>query len=198
MYKDHVLFLVIGLLGGFLLGYVSHEVMASRQPAPAQVVATNPPASAALPANGAGSSSGPAMEQVQKLRAYVEKNPNDAQAVRELANLNFDISNWQRASELYQQYLGLAPDDPDVMTDLSACLRNLGKPAEALAILQRAKQVAPKHWQARYNEILILGIDLGRLDEASVAAIELKKLEPTNQDVSRLAEEIERRRGAGA
>ena len=138
------------------------------------------------------------MEQVQKLRAYVEKNPNDAQAVRELANLNFDISNWQRASELYQQYLGLAPDDPDVMTDLSACLRNLGKPAEALAILQRAKQVAPKHWQARYNEILILGIDLGRLDEASVAAIELKKLEPTNQDVSRLAEEIERRRGAGA
>lgn len=209
MNKDHVLFLVIGLLGGFLLGYVGHEVMASRQPAPASVAgAGNPAGSPALggpgmpaPPMGGGANAqggGPAMEQVQQLRAYVEKNPNDARAVRDLANLNYDIGNWQRAAELYEQFLKLVPDEVDVMTDLGACLRNLGKPAEALAVLRGAKSKAPEHWQARYNEVLILGFDLGRMDEAAVAAAELKKLQPNNPDVVRLADEIDRRRAAGA
>ncbi len=219
MNKDHVLFLVIGLLGGFLLGYVGHEVMSSRQPAPANAggaIAAGGPAGPAAeggaparrgggPAIGGGGG-GPAaggggeaaMAQVQQLRAYVEKNPNDARAVRELANLNYDINNWQRAAELYAQYLQLRPDEVDVMTDLGACLRNMGKAAEALAVLQKAKAKAPGHWQARYNEVLILGFDLGRLDEAAVAAAELKTLEPTNPDVLRLVAEIERRRSAGA
>ena len=138
------------------------------------------------------------MEQVQQLRAYVEKNPNDAQAVRELANLNYDISNWQRAAELYEQYLRLVPDEPDVMTDLGACLRNLGKSAEALVVFQRARNKAPQHWQARYNEVLVLAFDLGRWDEAGKALSELQQLEPSNADVSRLADELQRRRPSGA
>lgn len=209
MNKDHVLFLVIGLLGGFLLGYVGHEVMASRQPAPASAFGGGAAPAAgggAQPGGGGapapniaagGGGGGPAMEQVQQLRAYVEKNPNDAQAVRDLANLNYDISNWQRAAELYEQYLKLRPEEVDVMTDLGACLRNMGKSAEALAVLQRAKAKDPKHWQARYNEVLILGFDLGRMDEAAAAAAELRKLEPSNPDVTKLVTEIERRRGAG-
>jgi Flp pilus assembly protein TadD len=208
--KDHVLFLVIGLLGGFLLGYVGHEVMASRQPAPARadsVAAAGGPQGmpqgmpqgtpqGTPPAGAQGG--GPGVEQVQQLRAHVEKNPNDSRAVRELANLNYDIGNWQRAAELYGQFLKLVPDDVDVMTDLGACLRNMGKSAEALAVLQRAKAKNPQHWQARYNEVLILGFDLGRLEEAAVAAAELRSLEPGNPDVTRLADEIDRRRRAGA
>lgn len=138
------------------------------------------------------------MEQVQQLRAYVEKNPNDAPAVRDLANLNYDISNWQRAAELYEQYLKLVPDDADVMTDLGACLRNMGKFTDALAAFERAVEKAPNHWQARYNQTLVLGLDLGRFDEASAAAEELKKLEPGNPEVDRLIEAIGRRRAAGA
>lgn len=218
MNKDHVLFLVIGLLGGFLLGYVGHEVMASRQPAPARIAAANggdggagagmaPPfaAGGGMPGGGAPGAgpgaapgAGPAMEQVQQLRAYVEKNPNDAKAVRDLANLNYDIGNWQRAAELYEQYLKLVPGEVDVMTDLGACLRNMGKSAEALAVLQRAISQSPEHWQARYNEVLVLGFDLGRLDQAAVAVAELRKLQPANPEVVRLAEEIDRRRAAGA
>jgi predicted Zn-dependent protease len=204
--KDHVLFLVIGLLGGFLLGYVGHEVMASRQPAPASAggAAAVAPPQGGVPQGGgeggpaAGGGGGPAMEQVQQLRAYVEKNPNDARAVRELANLNYDINNWQRAAELYEQYLKLQPGEVDVMTDLGACLRNMGKSAEALAWLQKATAKAPDHWQALYNQVLILGFDLGRMNEAAAAAAELRKLQPNNPDVTRLADEIERRHAAGA
>lgn len=205
MNKDHVLFLVIGLLSGFLLGYVAHEVMASRQPMRATFAAdagnagvnssSQPPRQAPQPGGGGG---GPAMEQVQQLRAYVEKNPNDSQAVRELANLNYDINNWQRAAELYEQYLRLVPDEPNVMTDLGACLRNLGRSTEALAVFQRAREKAPEHWQARYNEVLVLAFDLGRWDDADKALSELLKLQPTNPDVTHLADEFQRKRPSGA
>lgn len=132
------------------------------------------------------------MEEVQKLRAYVEQNPKDSGAVRELANLNYDIGNWQRAAELYEQFLILVPNDADAMTDLGACLRNLGRANEALAIFRQIKEQAPGHWQARFNEILILAFDLGQWKAASSAAEELKLLQPANPDVERLAAEIQR------
>lgn len=191
--KDSFMFLLVGVLSGFLLGYLAHEQMASRQPAlkapGTQTVAAAPPAPSATPQQG--------MEQVQRLRAYVEQNPTDSRAVRELANMNYDIGNWQRAAELYRQFLGLVPDDPDAMTDLGACLRNMGQAGEALAVFQRIKTVAPQHWQARFNEVLVLGFDLGRWDAADLAVKELQNLQPTNPDVIRLADEV-KRKTAGA
>jgi Flp pilus assembly protein TadD len=189
------MFLLVGILSGFLLGYLTHEQMSARQPAlkapGVQVAAAAPPPapSAANPSQG--------MEQVQRLRAYVEQNPTDSRAVRELANMNYDIGNWQRATELYRQFLGLVPDDPDAMTDLGACLRNMGQASEALAVFQRIKAVAPQHWQARFNEVLVLGFDLGRWDAADLAVKELQALQPTNPDVIRLADEV-KRKTAGA
>jgi len=197
--RDNVLFLVIGALTGFIAGYVMHEAMAARQPAP-RIPAT---AGQNMPAPpGAGSSpaaAGPqaAMQQVQLLRKHVEQNPDDTDAVRQLANLNYEIRNWQRAADLYQQYLGLVPDDVDVIVDLGATFRFMGQPREALARFRRIRELDPEHWRSRYNEILVLALDLGELDSAIAAMEELQELQPDNQDVARLAEELQRRRAGG-
>ena len=149
MDRDKVLFMVIGLLAGFICGYVMHEVMAARQPAPrwqAAGATRNAPTGGQTSAGGAGTTSGqPAMEQVQQLAAYVRDNPDDARAIRQLANLNYDISNWQRAAELYSRYLELEGVDFDVMTDLGATYRYLGKPQEALEQFRNVRDVAPDH-----------------------------------------------------
>lgn len=201
--KDNLLFMVIGLLTGFIGGYLMHEAMSARQPAlrapgavaetPAGTAGTGSPGQP-----GAGASSpAAAMEQVQRLRAYVEENPGDADALRLLANMNYDISNWQRAAELYTRYLELRPRDVDVMTDLGATYRFLGDPRRALAQFQEIRELAPDHWQSRYNEILVLAFDLGDLEAAAAAMSELRALQPGNPEVSRLAEELARRaRGA--
>src|SRR6186997_170013 len=44
---------------------------------------------------GAGGPGGPPMAEILRLREQVEKNPNDADAVLTLANLNYDIRNWE-------------------------------------------------------------------------------------------------------
>ena len=206
MNKDNLLFVTIGILVGFIAGYLLHEVMAARQPQrllAGQVAAQGNPNPAAPPADSAGMPPNPAggqgvapMEEVQKLREYVAANPNDADAVRQLANMNFDIRNWQRSAELYDQYLKLRPNDPDVMTDLGVCYRELGKFAEALALFDQVQGGAPDHWQSYFNEVVVLAFDLKRFDDAATVLAELQRIQPSNPDVQRLAAEVQRQKNA--
>ncbi len=194
MKRENVLFAVIGLLLGFLIGYVSHETMAGRQPPRLAAGATPIPSAGPTAAPIGGGQ--PAMARVQQLRAYVESNPNDAAAVRQLADLNFDISNWQRAIELYKHYLTLDGGNVEVLTDLGVSYRSSGDSQRALATFRRAVEARPGHWQARYNEVIVLAFDLGDLDAAAAAAVDLQETQPENAEVQRLIDEIARRRSA--
>lgn len=199
MNRDNVLFLVIGVMAGFITGYVMHEAMASRQP-PRRAAATAAVAATAAAAGNpsprgapAGAPQAPMMAEVQQLTARVAEDPTDTVALRRLANLNYDISNWQRAAELYESYLALEPADLGVMTDLGATYRFLGRPDDALGQFQSVRELDPEHWQSRYNEILVLGFDLGDLEAARSAMEELSRLQPDNPDVARLVAELEKR-----
>lgn len=213
--KDNLLFLMGGLLVGFVTAYLFFEAMAARQPPRltpqlrAQIVAgddggnamgaaqdaagaANAPAAAA---GGGAQGGGPAMAEIQQLRDFVEKNPNDANAVRQLADLNFNISNWQRAQELYSHYLELKPNDPDVMTDLGITYRETQQYDKALDLFRRSKQAAPDHWQSLYNEVVVL-MDLKKNDEAGQVLAQLQKMQPGNPDVAKLADAVARQRNA--
>lgn len=219
MNKDNLIFAVIGVLAGFIAGYLMHEVVASRQPPRltpelrAQIVmpgedpaagpadnrvsdvapGTGGDTAAGAPAMGAG---GPGNAEVAKLRAYVAEHPEDADAVLQLANLNFDIRNWMRAEELYRQYLKLRPDDANVMTDLGISYRESKKFTEALAQFDQAQKLSPSHWQAYYNEAVVLAFDLKRYEDADRVMAELQKLQPGNPDVAKLQEAISKQRAA--
>lgn len=194
MNRDHALFLVAGLLGGFVLGYLAHEAMASRQP-PRFGVATAPAAAGAPGA--AGPAAGGAMPEVERLRQAVDANPNDADAVLALANANFDIQNWGRAIELYQRYDQLRPGDANALTDLGVSLRETGRIEEAIAQFRRASELAPDHWQSRFNEAVVLAFDRRDFPAADRAVAELRRLQPGNPELDRLAREIDRLRGGG-
>jgi Flp pilus assembly protein TadD len=230
--KDNLLFATIGLLFGFTLGYVLHEVMVARQPLrrPAgegAVVTAGPDggapgdsgssegaaaaggAQASPPADGAGAGAGaagatpggaggPAMAEIQQLRDHVASHPKDADAVLKLANLNFDISNWGRARDLYTQYLGLREPNPDVLTDLGTCYRQLRDFDHALEQFRRAHELAPSHWKSRFAEVVVLAFDLNRRDAADQAFAQLQAVAPAQPEVTRLGDELRRRRGGGA
>jgi len=193
--RDNWLFTIIGLLVGFIAGYLMHEVMAPRQPARLAAGAAAVAQAAEGGEGGAAApaaSSGPSMEQIQQLRAQVEKNPNDADAVLLLANLNYDIRNWQRARELYEHYLTLRPATADILTDYGVCLREVGEFKTALAKFDQAVKMSPTHWQSRYNRAVVLAFDLKDFKAARAAVDELRQLQPNNNSVSELATEIER------
>lgn len=215
MNKDNLTFWVVGLLVGFIAGYMMHEVMASRQPPrltpelraqialegqPAQMGETPSLGAGAAPPPAAGDgavpASGPMNQEVQALRDYVEKNPNDAEAVRRLADMNFDIRNWPRAQELYQHYLTLQPEDPGVMTDLGISFRETKQFDQALAQFQKARAIQPDHWQAYYNEVVVLAFDLRRVDEANQLLGRLQQLQPGNPEIAKLADAVAKQRNA--
>lgn len=202
MQRDHLLFLVIGVLAGFLAGYALQEVMAARQPPrllPGQTQAQAGMAGAPAAGAGAGAPGGGAItsqQQVQQLAAYVAQNPDDANAVLQLANLNYDIENWSRAAELYDQFLGLRPNSPDVLSDLGICYRGMGRFEEALEIFERAQQLEPGHWQSLFNEVVVQAFDLKDFAAAEKGLDQLRALQPDNPNVERLVQEVERQRNA--
>jgi Flp pilus assembly protein TadD len=224
--KDNLIFAMAGILVGFVSGALMQDVLSSRQPprltpelraqivmpgqdpmagpadnrvsdvAPGNGGDTAASAPASAPGGAPGGAGQPGMEQIQQLRAYVEKNPNDAEAVLQLANLNFDIRNWGRAEELYRQYLKLRPKDANVMTDLGISYRESRKFDEALAQFDEAQKLSPEHWQAYYNEVVVLAFDLKRFDDADRVLAELQKLQPGNPDVVKLADAVTKQRTA--
>ena len=203
MTRDTFLFLIIGILFGFIAGYWLHEVMTGVQPprmAPGTGTVSAPDAGGApgapgAPAAGAGNPQA-AMQQVQELAAYVEQNPDDIDAALQLAEMNFAIGNWPQAAELYERVLTLRPESPGVLSDLGVAYRELGRFDEALVQFDRAQELDPDHWESRFNEVIVLAFDLNRPDEATQTLEELRSLQPENPTVERLAEEVERARDA--
>jgi Flp pilus assembly protein TadD len=211
--KDNFVFAVVGILLGFIGGYMLHEVMVARQPPRltpemrAQIVASpnqgGAPMQGQAPQGGAaaGPTAGdaPAMAEVQQLQAALEQNPDDADVIRRLGDLNFEIQNWPRAQQLYSRYLELRPGDPNVMTDLGISLRESRQFDQALALFNKAQEIDPTHWQSYYNEVVVLAFDLKRFDEADQSLSKLQELQPGNPNVARLAEAVAKSRGgAGA
>lgn len=204
MTKDNLLFATIGILLGFISGYLMHEAMAARQPPrlwAGQAAASGAPGTAPPAGNPGGNPAGAdgapgqaAMQEIQQLRQQVEEHPDDAEAVLRLANANFDIQNWSRAKELYIQYLKLQPAHPDVLTDLGIVYRSLREPDRALELFDQAQKLAPQHWQSLFNKVLVLAFDQQKQAEADQALGELQKLQPGNPDVERLAAEVAKRR----
>ena len=213
MNKDNLLYLMGGLLVGFVFAYLLFEAMSSRQPPRltpalrAQLAqgdeAVQAGADARVDAQGQapGDAQGQQnqqapMAEIQQLRDFVEKNPNDADAVRKLADLNFDIQNWKRAQELYHHYLELKPNDPDVMTDLGITYRGVKDFDKALDLFRQTQKLSPDHWQALYNEVVVLAFDLKKLDQAGTVLARLEQMQPGNPDVKKLADAVARQRSA--
>jgi hypothetical protein len=220
--KDNLLYATIGVLLGFISGYLLHEVMVARQP-PRRLAGAGP-AMVGEPATGIGAQVGPetapaaagdaasaggdpgggggaaspaaAMQNIQRLRDYVASHPKDADAVLQLANLNYDIRNWERARDLYHQYLGLRPGNPDVLVDLGISYRGLKNYDQAIDLFHQAEKAAPANWQARFNEVVVLAFDLKHYDAAAPVLAELQKQQPGNPEVAQLAAEFNRRRSA--
>jgi tetratricopeptide (TPR) repeat protein len=216
MTRDNLLFGTIGVLAGFISGYFVHEVMAVRQPPPlavlqaAQAAAMGNDPHAALeqgapgampqqPSDGSAApaaAGGPPMADINRLKQEVEKNPNDADAILSLANLNYDIRNWARAKELYERYLKLRPAQPDVLTDLGVSLRGLGQFQDAMARFEEAQKLQAGHWQSLYNEVVVLAFDLKDMPRANAVLGKLRALQPDNPEVTRLADEVAKRSGS--
>lgn len=202
MFKHPWFTLALGAMTGIALGYVLTErqsaagrapdasrppVASVGQPAPSTV---HPPIDAM---SGEGQEVERLRAQVAAMEARLVASPDDPRLMTAVGNLYFDAGRWVEAKSWYERVIDHDGRDPDVLTDLAVVYRKLKQSDRSLELLDRALEVSPNHWQALYNKVVVLGVDLHREDLA-VRALDqlraLKEADPHVPDLSALEAEI--------
>ena len=210
MNKDHVRFLVSGILFGFLVGYVIayavHEprVVARASPVPAAgnmgMSGGMPggPAPAGPDAAGQGGDQMTAIfEELNSLKAALEKDPRNLRALVRLADLYHQAAKFDQAIDYYRRALEVQPEDVEARNHMGVCLREVGKADEALAQFRTALTYDPKHWPTWLNLGVVALLDKRDLEEARRAFAKVEEFNPTFEDLPMLKEEL-RKAGEGA
>ncbi|HET7452462.1 MAG TPA: tetratricopeptide repeat protein [Thermoanaerobaculia bacterium] len=172
MTRDNFLFTICGLLAGFILGYFVAPGGRAAAPAPAA-----PPPGSGTDAALAPSSA-EAAAHVREVREAVARDPGNPDLNLQLANALYDASDWKGAAEAYEKALPTKGTDPNMITDLGSCYRNLGKFDKALEMYQKAQQIQPSHAQSLLNMTLVYAFDLKDAAKAQTALDRLKKEHP--------------------
>lgn len=224
MNKDNLLFTLLGLVLGFVTGWLMFEKIALRQPprlTQDQLAAvmsgaavpgpgsapTAPTGAAGAPPAGMPGAAGPGQidtSKLDELQRQLQQNPQNPDLILAVANETFDVATragkapfvWQQARDHYLQYLSLKEPDPNVLSDLGVTYRELGQFDDALKTFRQAEQMAPDHWQSRYNQVIVLAFDLKQYDQAQSILEDLQKSHPENPDIRQLAEAVARERSA--
>jgi len=99
-------------------------------------------------------------KRIAGLERMLVADPNNHQALVQLANDYFDTGNFEKAVETYNKALQIDPRDPDVLTDMGIAYRRLGKPQDSVNAFRRAIDVDGDHALALFNLGIVLRDDL--------------------------------------
>jgi len=175
MTRDNVLFTVCGLLTGFIVGYF--VASSSHPPVPA-LAATAMPAAAASADGAPAPSAVELASRVKEIQNAIQRDPENVDLQVQLANTYYDASDWKSAAESYEKTLPKKGSDPNLLTDLGSCYRNLGNFDKALEMYGRAQAAQPSHSQSLLSTVLVYTFDLKDAAKAQAAFDRLKKEHP--------------------
>lgn len=121
--------------------------------------------------------------------------PGDYDTIVKLGNANFEARRYEVAERWYTQALQKKPDDAGVRSDLGLTffLRDPPQPDRAVAEFRRALQYDPNHVPTLHNLTLALA-KTGDVAGAEATLARLEKINPQNDDLAPLREEVEKAR----
>ena len=195
MTRENFLFGIIGVLLGFILGFMLHGVMSQRDAERAsastqqrqQLPADHPPVDSS-------DSSGDQQEQMQQVQQTIAKarnDPKDFDAQIMAARLEYQIGQYDEAVKFLLTANQIKPDDYEVLVNLGIVNANAGHWDAAEKWYKAAAAKNPKDVTVASS---LADISLRKSDvAASEKAIKnLEKIEPTSPDLAgfrnRLAE----------
>lgn len=196
MSRDNIVFATCGLLLGLIIGsfLIGPRLAPKAASVDAPAVGEAPPstpstpgAATSTPAMGGGNAQtmSAVREQLASLKAAVERDPKNYEALQQLGNMYMDAAKFPQAVEYYERALAVH-EDPAIRTDLGICYKQAGQLDKAVDAFRRVSEEAPDQWQALFNEAIVLG-ELKRFDEARAVAARLKQMRPDDPQVQKLA-----------
>lgn len=200
MNKENALFTVCGFLLGLIAGSLmlgpafyerriaSSTTRVAGAPPEARGAATPTPAAGGADAGGNPAVMEMVRQRIAELRAALERNPDDVDALVQLGNLYMDAAKYREAIPFYERALRVRYNS-DVATDLGISLRETGAREQALEVFRSISRQDPKQWHAGFNEAVVL-VELKRYDEARRTIERLRKLRPEDPDLKRFEETL--------
>jgi tetratricopeptide (TPR) repeat protein len=190
-----ILLIVIALLVGFITGATVAILRGTK--GTEKVAIVQKPQTSLPPAPPPGPDPAELNLKIQALKDIVKKDPKNLPTLVELGNLYFDSGQPKEAIEVYNQYLAIKPDNPDLRTDMGIMYRALGDFDRAIEEFKKAAQSDPKHINSRYNIGIVLLHDKNDIQGAIKAWEEYLKVDSNSEKAQRVKTQIERMKKMG-
>ena len=186
MNRDNLLFAIIGLLLGFIVGFMLHGVMSQRDvPSRATAGSTQ---QGQLPPNhppvGGDSGGDPqqVFQQVQAAMKEAREKPNDFDAQVLAAKLEYQVQRYDQAIEYLLKANQLRPDNFEVLVMLGVANLDAGHFDKAETWYRAALAKKPDDMPALDGFCAVL-LSEGKVKPAEEAINKLAKIDPTNEDL---------------
>jgi tetratricopeptide (TPR) repeat protein len=132
------------------------------------------------------------MEKMEDLKEVLREDPKNLRAWLKLGDIYFDYNKYREASEAYQQYLSIKPENPDVRTKMGMMLRGLGDFDGAIEAFRRASRINSKYAESRFQLGALFLQEKKDVKEAITAWEDYLQVESKNARASWVRTEIER------
>lgn len=190
MTRDNLLFAIIGVLFGFIVGFMFASNMSQRMSSPAMTGSAQN-----LPADHPPLSSGNAQDpqqvfaQVQESMARARNEPKNFEAQVEAARLEYQIQRYDQAVEFLLKANQLQPDNYQVVVMLGAANLEGGHYDMADKWYQVALGMKPNDVGVLAS-IAYMQLRKGDAGAAEKAIASLEKADPNNQDLPQFKERL--------
>ena len=159
MTKDNLIFGLGGMVIGVIIGVLLLSSTPARQvvsaPPQQEVISSGNPS--ATPDQGQLPDGHPPVDEaalkssVAEQQEILKKDPNNQEATVSMANLNFDLKNYQEAIQWYEKALQRDPSNINLITDLGTSHMWMGNYDKAVELYNKSLSMDPKHLQTLMN-----------------------------------------------
>ena len=192
MNKDNLMFAIIGLLLGFIIGFMVHSVLSQRESAPRgpmQQTQSMPPNHPPVTGDQAGDTGQQMLASVQTAMKQARENPNDFEAQLTAAKLEYQIQRYDQAIEYLLAANKIKPTDFDTLGMLGVANMDAGH-LDAAEKWYRAALLKKPDDMPVLDELCAVMLSKGDAKAAEDALNKLAKIDPTNQDLPQFREKL--------
>ena len=192
MNKDNLMFAIIGLLLGFIIGFMVHSVLSQRELAPRspmQQTQSMPPNHPPVGGDQAGDTGQQMLASVQTAMKQARENPNDFDAQVTAAKLEYQIQRYDQAIEYLLAANKLKPTDFGTLGMLGVANMDAGH-FDAAEKWYRAALLKKPDDMPVLDGLCAVLLSKGDAKAAEDAVNKLAKVDPTNQDLPQFREKL--------
>jgi len=179
MKKETILFVVVALVAGFVIGLLAGEKTTGPGVSSTSGVPTGPPPMVNL------------QQKIDELKNIVAADPTNFNAWVALGNEYFDRNQFMNSIQAYDKALEIKPNSPNVLTDQGVMFKRLGWFDRAIENFTKANNIDPAHATSMYNLGVVYRYDLQDFAKAQEAWTRFLEINPAGPGSDRVRQDLE-------